>query len=50
VTEHGKITYVSPKTKTGHGDHAWSLALAVHAVDEVHPMVAALQQRMARTG
>ncbi len=49
VTEHGNVTYVSPKTKEGHGDHAWSLALATHAVDTVHPAVAALQLRLGLT-
>lgn len=49
VTTAGNVTYVSPKTKQGHGDHAWSLALAVHAVDAVHPIVRVLQMRMNRS-
>lgn len=46
----GRVSYVSPSTKHGHGDHAWSLALACNAVDDVHPVVLALQQRMGLDG
>jgi hypothetical protein len=46
LTPGGNASYVSPKTKWGHGDSAWSLALALHAVDAVHPTVAALQARL----
>lgn len=46
VTTAGNITYVSPRTRQGHGDHAWSLALACHAIDAVHPAVRAMQERM----
>jgi hypothetical protein len=46
LTSGGNASYVSPRTKFGHGDHAWSLALALHAVDTVHPVVAALQARL----
>jgi phage FluMu gp28-like protein len=49
LTSGGNASYVSPKTKWGHGDSAWSLALALHAVDAVHPMVAALQARLGKT-
>lgn len=46
VTPSGNVTYETPRTKDGHADRAWSLMLALFAVDKVHPMVAALQSRM----
>lgn len=31
VTNAGNVTYVSPRTAQGHGDHAWSLFLSLRA-------------------
>lgn len=31
ITAKGNVTYVSPRTNAGHGDHAWSLMMALRA-------------------
>jgi phage FluMu gp28-like protein len=46
ITASGNVQYTTPRTSAGHADRAWSLMLAVYAVDKVHPMVQALQERM----
>jgi phage FluMu gp28-like protein len=46
VTPSGNVSYDAPRTKDGHADRAWGLALALFACDKVHPMVMALQARM----
>lgn len=43
ITPNGNVTYDTPRTKEGHGDRAWALALAAFGCDKVHPMLAALQ-------
>jgi phage FluMu gp28-like protein len=42
VTQSGNVTYDAPRTSKGHADHAWSLALALHACSTVNPMIEAL--------
>lgn len=41
VTKAGNVTYDTPRDENGHGDHAWALALALHAASGVNPMVEA---------
>lgn len=48
ITPSGNVTYDAPRTKDGHADSAWALALALFAVDKTHPMIAALQERMGK--
>lgn len=42
VTKAGNVTYDTPRDETGHGDHAWALALAVHASTGRNAMAEAL--------
>lgn len=42
VTKAGNVTYDTPRDETGHGDHAWATALAVHASTGRNPMADAL--------
>lgn len=46
ITEAGNVRFDTPRTSEGHGDRAWSLMLALHACDKVHPMVESLRIRM----
>lgn len=45
VTASGNVRYDAPRTREGHADHAWGLALAVHACSKVNPMIEALTQK-----
>lgn len=42
VTPAGNVTYDAPRTADGHADHAWALALAVHASTGRNAMAEAL--------
>jgi phage FluMu gp28-like protein len=42
VTAANNIRYDAAHTSEGHADHAWSLALGLHACSDVNPMLAAL--------
>lgn len=45
VTASGNVVYESPRTKEGHGDRAWGLALAVHACSTPNAMFEALTKQ-----
>lgn len=45
VTNSGNIRYDAPRTASGHADHAWALALGLHACSTPNPMVEALNKR-----
>jgi len=42
ITPAGNVRYDAPRTVEGHADHAWALALALHACSSVNPMIEAL--------
>ncbi len=49
ITPSGNVSYDAPRTRDGHADRAWALALALHARDARHPMLEALQARIGKT-
>lgn len=48
VTSSGGVKYDAPRTAEGHADHAWALALALHACSTTNPMIEALDRRLGR--
>ena len=47
INPSGRISYDAPRTSDGHADRAFALALALHAIDSVHPLTAALMASQA---